>query len=104
MRTNLQVPFAEKDEAKRLGARWDATKRVWYVQNMTDPSAFKRWLPEHESPAPAPAGVTASKSAGTAATLRTGPRFFELSCDCLPWIGCAACLREVEARGWQAPA
>ncbi|MBN8283763.1 DUF5710 domain-containing protein [Zoogloea sp.] len=104
MRTNLQVPFAEKDEAKRLGARWDATKRVWYVQNMTDPAVFKRWLPEHESPAPARAGVTAPKPASTASTVRTGSRFFEFPCDCLPWIGCAACRREVEARGWQGPA
>lgn len=103
MRTNLQVPFAEKDEAKRLGARWDATKRVWYVQNMTDPAAFKRWLPDPESPAPGPGGVTASKPASTASTVRRGSRFFELSCDCLPWIGCATCQREVEARGWQAP-
>jgi hypothetical protein len=53
-------PLAEKDEAKRLGARWDATKRVWYVQNMTDPAAFKRWLPDPESPAPGPGGVTAA--------------------------------------------
>ena len=24
MRTNLKVPYAEKDEAKKRGARWDA--------------------------------------------------------------------------------
>jgi hypothetical protein len=26
----LMVPFSEKDEAKRLGARWDAEKKLWY--------------------------------------------------------------------------
>jgi ribonuclease HI len=28
----LNVPFAKKDEAKALGARWDADKRKWYVR------------------------------------------------------------------------
>jgi hypothetical protein len=27
----LNVPFARKDEAKQLGAKWDASKKKWYV-------------------------------------------------------------------------
>ena len=27
----LDVPFAKKDEAKKLGCRWDADKKKWYV-------------------------------------------------------------------------
>lgn len=27
----LDVPFGEKDEAKALGARWDAGARRWYA-------------------------------------------------------------------------
>lgn len=27
-RIDLNVPFAEKDEAKRLGARWDANRKM----------------------------------------------------------------------------
>ncbi len=27
----MDVPFAEKDEAKRLGARWDMAERRWYA-------------------------------------------------------------------------
>nr|WP_232102429.1 DUF5710 domain-containing protein [Stutzerimonas stutzeri] len=27
----MKVPFAEKDEAKALGARWDPQAKVWYV-------------------------------------------------------------------------
>uniref|UniRef100_A0A6C0HZD3 ribonuclease H n=1 Tax=viral metagenome TaxID=1070528 RepID=A0A6C0HZD3_9ZZZZ len=27
----LNVPFAKKDEAKKLGARWDAVKKKWYI-------------------------------------------------------------------------
>lgn len=30
-RINLQVPFNEKDAAKRLGARWDGDGKIWYV-------------------------------------------------------------------------
>lgn len=41
--TVLNVPFAEKDEAKQLGARWDAAKRKWYVPNGVDLAAFSRW-------------------------------------------------------------
>lgn len=41
--TVLNVPFAEKDEAKRLGARWDAAKRKWYVPQGVDLTNFSRW-------------------------------------------------------------
>jgi len=30
-RIDLQVPFAEKDAAKHLGARWDSQNTTWYV-------------------------------------------------------------------------
>lgn len=45
-RIDLTVPFGEKDEAKRLGARWDADRRVWYVPDGVNPNAFGRWLPD----------------------------------------------------------
>jgi hypothetical protein len=41
----LDVPFAEKDEAKALGARWDAQARSWYIDASRDPAPFSRWLP-----------------------------------------------------------
>ncbi len=40
----LKVPFAEKDEAKRLGARWDPARKKWYVPNGVNAEAFSRWL------------------------------------------------------------
>jgi Domain of unknown function (DUF5710) len=49
-RVDLQVPFQEKDEAKQLGARWDGAKRVWYVPDGMDATAFKKWLPEQPEP------------------------------------------------------
>lgn len=41
--TLLAVPFAEKDAAKKLGARWNAERRSWYVPAGIDISLFKRW-------------------------------------------------------------
>ncbi len=34
MRTDLKVPYAEKDQARKRGARWDAAKKVWFVENV----------------------------------------------------------------------
>ena len=42
---HLTVPFAEKDNAKALGARWDAAARKWYVPTGKDRAAFKQWWP-----------------------------------------------------------
>lgn len=40
----LNVPYAEKDQAKRLGARWDPAQKSWYVPAGTDPAPFQRWV------------------------------------------------------------
>lgn len=39
----LDVPFVEKDEAKALGARWDAEAKRWYYRNEEDAEKFARW-------------------------------------------------------------
>lgn len=44
MRINLTCPYEDKDEAKSLGARWDAAKKVWYIINPTSLAPFARWL------------------------------------------------------------
>ena len=44
MRINLICPYEDKDEAKSLGARWDAAKKVWYIVNPTNLKPFARWL------------------------------------------------------------
>ena len=41
--TLLAVPFAEKDAAKKLGARWNAERRSWYVPPGVNVSLFSRW-------------------------------------------------------------
>lgn len=42
----LNVPFMEKDEAKRLGARWNAGAKRWCVPPGIDLTPFGRWLPD----------------------------------------------------------
>lgn len=44
-RTYLAVPYAEKDEAKALGAKWDARQKAWYVPAGADLDGFRSWLP-----------------------------------------------------------
>ena len=47
MKIDLDVPFDEKDEAKRLGAEWDYVRKTWYVDESLkdyDPENFSRWL------------------------------------------------------------
>ena len=46
MRINLVTPFAEKDAAKALGARWDAAKKLWYIVDVADLTPFLRWIPD----------------------------------------------------------
>jgi len=43
-RTYLNVSFAQKDEAKALGARWDPQRRKWYVPAGLNLAPFERWL------------------------------------------------------------
>lgn len=96
MRTNLQVPFAEKDDAKRLGARWDPARKVWYVENKADLSPFARWLPAAGAAAAgpaAPARSSAARKPAAAGTLIVGSRYVESPrvCDCLAWEVCDKC-------------
>lgn len=46
MRINLKVPYAEKDEAKKHGARWDSSARVWYVDNLSNLGPLMKWASE----------------------------------------------------------
>ncbi len=95
MRTNLKVPFAEKDEAKKLGARWDPARKLWYVENKDDMSPFERWMsggskvdgvvaPSKKSP------VEKTHSPGITVI---GSKYVAQAkvCDCLPWDDCDAC-------------
>lgn len=40
----LNVPYSEKDEAKRLGAKWNPEYKRWYVQNKENYPKFSKWI------------------------------------------------------------
>jgi putative DNA primase/helicase len=50
-RSYLVVPYAERQEAKALEARWDAVKKAWYVGPEADREKIGKWEPKHQ-PAP----------------------------------------------------
>lgn len=116
MRTNLVVPFAEKDRAKKLGARWDAARKVWYVEGIENLSAFAEWMPD-QTKKPTVGTATLPPVVGTvqarqpnqhgatkSAGVMTGAKVVAIACDCLPWVGCEKCQPALAAMGWGAKA
>ena len=49
-RVDLRVPFKEKEQAWRRGARWDGAQRIWYIPDGVDHTGFEQWLPPPRSP------------------------------------------------------
>lgn len=52
----LNVPFAEKDEVKNAGGRWDGDRRQWYYLSDKDSTPFSKWYSadqasQHTTPA-----------------------------------------------------
>ena len=101
MRINLVTPFAEKDAAKALGARWDSAKKVWYIDGVSDLTPFARWIPDLPAAAGASTGlsapptakagpVTARRASGTGGAVTTRPTVSvpHCGCDVLPWEHC----------------
>lgn len=46
----LDVPFSEKDTAKRNGARWDPSARRWYAPNDQVTERCRRWVAAPDLP------------------------------------------------------
>lgn len=45
----LNVPFAEKDEVKRLGAWWNPEHKKWLVKYRNNYLKFKKWISKESS-------------------------------------------------------
>ena len=43
------MPYAEKDDAKQLGAKWDRAEKAWYVPAGVSLESFTPWLPARGS-------------------------------------------------------
>lgn len=93
----LNVPFAAKDQAKGLGARWDPQQRSWYVPLGVDIQPFQAWWPqelkaqgahalEQLKNTGAAAKPVAARSASAATAIVTGPaQVAPDTSDKLPW-------------------
>ena len=57
---NLKVPFNDKDQAKSLGARWNAEAKLWYVPQGVDAAPFEKWLSSASNALPNMAPIQAA--------------------------------------------
>lgn len=51
-KTFIAVPYAEKEQAKRLGAEWDKEARSWFVPEGADLLPFTQWRERPQEKAP----------------------------------------------------
>lgn len=52
-KTFLAVPYKEKEQAKKFGAKWDKDNKLWYAPEGTDLTPLAAWMPE-KPPVPEP--------------------------------------------------
>lgn len=93
--TFLNVPYAEKDQARELGARWNPTRKRWYVPNGVALEPFERWLAKEGEPA-------SGRTDARAAKLVMGARYVEIDHACNPFEPCAQCAPVLAQSGWAA--
>lgn len=91
-KTYLNVPFAQKDEAKALGARWDAVQKKWFVPAEKDITLFTRWHAEpgtvgspQSKAVPAKFSTSSLKTAAGVKTHAAAKDFVAYTGDTPPW-------------------
>jgi hypothetical protein len=99
----LDVPYAEKDGAKALGARWNPTRKRWYVPDGVDPAPFAQWLPKGGGAgAGGASGGPKGRVDAYAANLVVGANCIDYSHDCNPFEPCAVCEAALAGSEWAA--
>lgn len=84
----LNVPFAEKDAAKALGARWDPAHKKWYISPTLALAPFAAWLEDAAPSAASKPAVKSNKSgvqAGRVVTPAADLHFVAYNGDAPPW-------------------
>lgn len=97
----LTVPYAEKDEAKVLGARWNPTKRRWYVPDGVATAAFAKWAAEGaDAAAPAAGAKAGGRVDSYQGKTVTGANYMALEHDCNPFEPCPQCGAALAGSAW----
>jgi hypothetical protein len=94
----LKVPYAEKDEAKALGARWNPTRKCWYVPDGKPTEPFERWIAAGTAPSEPGAAPSSRDAFGAKPVI--GSRYIELPHACNPFEECAECRPKLLESGW----
>ncbi len=88
----LNVPFAQKDEAKALGARWDAVQKKWHAPANKDIALFAKWQTEAGAVTSPRSKTSASKISSSSKKTTTGVKthaqdkdFVAYNGDVPPW-------------------
>lgn len=86
-KTYLNVPYAEKDAAKTLGARWDPAMKKWYVPAGKDIASFAQWqvAMDIEAPLSKPTRVSSPINNNGAFTQPSIENFVAYSGNQPPW-------------------
>jgi hypothetical protein len=101
--TFLNVPYAEKDEARALGARWNPGRKKWYVPSGVPLEPFEKWLAPGDPAGSAdakPGAAKAGRSDSAAAKLVVGAHYVELEHACNPFEPCAECAQALAGSRW----
>jgi hypothetical protein len=48
----LEITYAQKDEAKPFGVRWDPKEKLWYFPGDVLPKEFERFRPANATKGP----------------------------------------------------
>lgn len=94
----LTVPYAEKDAAKALGARWNPTRKRWYVPDGVATEPFAKWLdgaPGGDAPSAKPGRVDSYQGKTV-----VGANYLELAHDCNPLEPCPVCSGQLAGTPW----
>jgi hypothetical protein len=89
----LNVPYAEKDEARALGARWNPGRKRWYVPDGVAPDPFQKWMAKDGE-------AKSGRSDSASAKLMVGANYVELAHACNPFEPCAECAQALAGSRW----
>ena len=81
----LNVPYAEKDAAKALGARWDPAKKKWYAPDSSALDEFSQWLEDKGSVKKSTKPLAAKKTLQGVVTKAVDKNFVAYSGELPPW-------------------